>query len=376
MKKLVIAAAAAAMIGGVYADELCEESVGGSGCSVYNVKFTFKTLVGKKFNCAKYLAEGDFDPATGTGGGTVPMGVWTRYVNAAAYPSYAMATAGKLVAQTYYDKWVEGGEAPTTANNSAAWYGDLYWADNATRTLEGILWQCEANCFEGFEPHNGKGSGTIYFALWEKKTERVLSYPVFKYYKNATHDTFNWLTPDETGAFSWMGRYGAKAEKIGVAWAPTTKGWTWDWIDAVGFGTFDVKALHMKSVTGGAVAGLESYVNGKEDDCGNGTFKLQVAYVCEEFKAWCCDPCFAAVDWVPAYGNWSLKYNASLSKGKTPLSKILPKYAIFSETGDDTFTNGFDNKGIFEEIKGPNKVYADQKAIVTAATAWVDTNEL
>jgi len=368
MKKLMIAAAAAAMIVGVQADELCEESVAGAGCSVYNVKFTFKTISGKKKNCAAYLIEGDF--TTG-----VDMGVWTRYMNVrpvpAAYDAAAVAAqpqlnapnAGALVTKAYYDLWVAAGE-PTTAlggwptmnpgharaaQAAAVWYGDLYWADNGTRTLEGILWQCAASCFEGNTVWNGKGSGEIYFALWEKKTGKVFSYPAFRYYKNANRDTFNWITADETPAFNWMGRYGAKAEKIGVDWTPTLKNYTWDWIQAVGFGTFDVKALHMKSVTGGAIAQLEPFVNGEEDQCGNGSFKIQVAYVCEEFKAWCCDPCYAAVDWVPAYGNWSLKYNASLSKGKTPLSKVLPAYAVFSATGDAAFTNGYDTKGIFHE---------------------------
>ena len=401
MKKLMIAAAAAAMIGGVQADELCTETAAGSNCSVYNVKFTFKTISGKARNCAQYLIEG-------AGLARVNQGVWTRYMTAvlpnpvvwgaAREAQYARnSTAwggianGPLVNQAYYDAWVgagepytagsltwEAGHAPAGAGLAAVWYGDLYWADNATRTLEGLLWQCDASCFEAAQVFNDKGSGEIYFALWEKKTQKVFSYPAFRYYTSKDKSSFKWITADEQPFFNWMGRYGAKAEKIGVSWTPNLKRYTWDNINAVGFGTYDVKNLHMKSVTGGAIARLEPFVNGQEDQCGNGSFKIQVAYVCEEFKAWCCDPCYAAVDWVPAYGNWSLKYNASLSKGKTPLSKILPSYAIFSETGDAAFTLGYDNKGIFHwytdapdpiftPVGNPAGFYADQNCVGSPA---------
>ncbi len=375
MKKLMFVAAAAAMTIGAQA-ELCEEDVSASGCSVYNVKITLKTLAAKKKSCSGvYLAEGDASDK-------VQNGVWVRYVSTnGTYPGVAQPTAsypaaGYTVNQKYYEAWETAGSADTTTGNSAAWYGDVYWADNTTRTLEGLLWQCTASCFEGDAIWNGNGSGEIYYALWEKKTEKVFSYPVFKYYKNSTMDAFNWITADETPNFDWMGRYGQKANKIGIYWCPSMKGWTADWLDCVGFGTFDVKNLRIKSVTGGVLGEIAPYVVGEEDECGDSSyFKIQIAYVCQKFSAWCCDPCYAAVDWVPAYGNWSLKYNASLSSGKKPLSKILPEYAIFSETGDAAFTNGFDTKGIFEYLNG-SKGYTSTTAIVTAGQTYVDNNTL
>jgi hypothetical protein len=88
----------------------------------------------------------------------------------------------------------------------------------------------------------------------------------------------------------------------------------------------------MTSVSGNCVGRIAPLVSGYEDDCGDVRIFAQVAYVCQTFKKWCCDQCYYATGSVPASGTWSLKYNASLSKGTKPLSSIIPTYAVFDNT--------------------------------------------
>ena len=133
MKKLMIAATLLAST--VAMADLCDEVLGpaGNGCALYDVQFKFKTLAGKDARC----------------------------------------TAAQLEAvaqQAWAAQYLVNGKLPGIA-----------YLDNATRTFNGILWQCAYSCFEGFAPNAGNANaGAINYVLWDKKAARLVS-PAAKY---------------------------------------------------------------------------------------------------------------------------------------------------------------------------------------------------
>ena len=277
MKKLMIAAAAAAIIGGAYAkddkNDLCNEGIALDGCAVYTVKFKFKTLAGKDARC----------------------------------------TAAQLGA-CGYDNDADGNADP------------IAYLDNATRTFDGILWQCQSACFEGVTPNEGIGA-PINYVLWEKKAERVVSDPAI--FTDNQDGTGTWTATDaaEEGNFAILGRYGKTANKVAAYWTPSMNAVLGtESINAAGFGTFDTKNLRIKKISGNAVAQLEPLLLTRQETCTELGYVSVMAYLCHDFRGWCCCDCIAATI-VPASGTWSLSYNSSLSKGKKPLSQILPEYA-------------------------------------------------
>jgi len=341
MKKLIIASALVAAT--VANAELCVETGVAAGCSVYNVKFSLKTLAGKKSECGNILLANN-------------GGVWTRYVGDANWGGVVpagLAGAGVAAGTNVGDLT----DAQKTAGNvlwtGAAYPGSIYdkeletrkayWMDNVTRTWEGVLWQCESNCID---PAQIAAGSRAMFVMWEKKAKRAMSFPAFRAYNTPTAagTPYRWFSVDyncnfapatalanEVPCFWFLGRYGQKATKVAVGWNPTvypTYGF-----HAAGFGTFYSRdnVNRMTSVSGNCVGLIAPLVAGSEDDCGNETrIFSQIAYVCQTFKKWCCDPCYYGTDAVPASGTWSLKYNSTLSKGTKPLSSIIPSYAVFN----------------------------------------------
>lgn len=275
MKKLMIVAAAAAMVGAASAD-LCDEVIGGAdGCALYNVKFTFKTLAAKDAKCSAAQLQAD---------------------------------------------------ACVALDADIAKKG-LAYLDNTTRKFEGILWQCKSACFEGVAPNEQVG-GDINYVLWEKKSEAAIS-PLAVYNSAADADP-RWVGGDtaakEQEKFDILGRYGNKAQKVTAYWKPSMNA---DLVDneiiAAGFGTFDTKKLLIKSISGNAVAKLTPVTATSATLCNEVDLITVLAYMCHNFKSWCCCECVNAA-LAPASGTWTLKYNASASKnGK--LSKLIPTYA-------------------------------------------------
>ena len=275
MKKLMIVAAAAAMAGVAFAD-LCDEVIGGAaGCALYNVKFTFKTLAAKDAKC----------------------------------------TANQLAS-----------DACTALDADIAKKG-LAYLDNTTRTFEGLLWQCKAACFEGVAPNEGAAdAGDINYVLWEKKSELAISPKAV--YNSAQDADPRWIgggdAATEQTKFDVLGRYGNKAQKVTAYWKPSMLN-AEEEIIAAGFGTFDTKKMLIKSISGNAVGKLVPVTATTSELCTDVELVTVLAYMCHNFKSWCCCECVNAA-LAPASGTWSLKYNSSASKnGK--LSKLIPEYA-------------------------------------------------
>ncbi len=333
MKKLMIAVATAAVFGGTYADLCDPETQKPAGCSVYNVKFTFKTLAAKKAcsDGAKWLV---------TSGGAFG-GFWLRDagIDAKAGKTDATRTLADYLAIPAGDNTLCDGRPLTLADRR-----EVYWMDNGTRRFDGVLWQCAAQCFEGIpEDCSANNNGRINFALWEKKSSRPISLPVFQYKYGTDDNGDKELTDKEIKSQGyasynaadqmWLARYGQKAQKVSMYWMPSLR--LGQSIDAAGFGSFDAKNLRIKSVNGNAVGLLAPLNAGASDKCGNPSkIFCAVGFMCVEWKDWCCDGCYAGVELVPASGTWSVKYNASATKkanaGKATLASLIPAYMFYA----------------------------------------------
>ncbi len=287
MKKLMIAAT---MLASTFAmADLCDEVIGATGnsCALYDVQFKFKTLAGKDARC----------------------------------------TAAQLTAvssQAWAQAWL-------AANNQVAPLVGIAYLDNATRTFNGILWQCATACFEGVTPGVAPGTqnaGAINYVLWDKKAERLVS-PAAVYTAPANNQPASWVgggaAANEQNKFEILGRYGKNATKVAAYWKPTMNdAFAGEEIVAAGFGTWNTKLSVIKTVSGNAVGKLVPVViTSAGDTCNDGSAMPSVlAYMCNDFKGWCCGNCAAAA-LAPASGTWSIKYNASKSKNGQ-LSRILP----------------------------------------------------
>lgn len=340
MKKLMIAAAAA-MAGTATFGGLCDpEAAGPDSCSVYNIKFTFKTL-NPKTACAqgaKWLVS---DVAPGVEG--VFGAKWYRQnlADAAAATGDLGGDGPQITALDYAATGLtvcENGNGNPIAN---AAFRQVFWMDNATRKFEGIAWQCKSACFEGFAfaDCDLTNNGRLNYVIWEKKNSLAISFPVFQV-KYGPDDGANFTSTTQSEYFSldaqWdmlIGRYGKKAQKVTAYWQ------VWNLlhgqsIDAAGFGTYDVKNLRTKSISGNAV-GMLMPVGSATDSCGNkDRIFCALGFMCVEWMDWCCDGCYAGVDLVPASGTWSLKYNASATKkankDKATLASFVPNYMFYS----------------------------------------------
>ena len=175
MKKLMIAATAA-VAGATAFGGLCDpEAAGPDSCSVYNIKFTFKTLAAKTACAqgAKWLVS---DVAPGA------AGVWGAawYRSAAADAVAATDPGADGAAITVADYVAAGGAGTTVCDNGTggailnAANRQVFWMDNATRKFEGIAWQCKSACFEGlFADCDPNNNGRLNYVLWEKKNSLV-----------------------------------------------------------------------------------------------------------------------------------------------------------------------------------------------------------
>ena len=243
MKKLMIAAMAASMVGGAYA-AFCDDDpivVIPDECRVYDVKLKVKTLAPKA-----------------------------------------------VIVKTAYEC-----DDPTV--ECVSYY------KNATRTFDGLLWLCVANCEDMADGYN--------IVMWEKAQKM----PVLGLYDAASKGS------TETMAFDLLNRFEKKANKVqAAAVLPLEIG---D-VAIAGFGTFDTKNNMFKSVSGNAAGVIEALTIDTAgcEDCSN-----YVVELCEDFV----DYTVSGTEETDAAasGTWSMKYNKSLSTGKKRASQVIPAYA-------------------------------------------------
>ena len=285
MKKLMITLAAAGLVGSVWAG--CGDSV---GCLVYDLKVTLKTLGPKAQKCKDTCAD-----------------------------------------------------------------ATVYYLDTVTRSLKGYAWSCDYDC----ECDGTSGNTVLQLALWEPKAE--LGWWLYK-------------TTDKEGEQKidireQTIRFAKKGSKAAV-WFDVVDAEGTDWKAAgcadsdykvlstlkfVGFGTAaknkNLNSCIVKSVSGNVIGDVTPDVRCTKTKKTPGNWcDDDVKECCHDYEIrWAC-LCNCDVDWcddideveilsasklmngtgrVPAYGTWSMKYNASLSspKSKVKLTDKLPNYA-------------------------------------------------
>ena len=282
MKKLMIAAAFAAMVGGASADGVCDNT--GSDCWVYDVKVTMKTLGPK-------LIKGK-DCYGGASGSVEYLVNTTRKFQGIAWAcegacemptqeglNFVMWEPARKVNVTEPLKW--GAEIKI---------GDIIGSSNVVTTVNGV-----------------------------EVTNAVPVYATATDVKKAGWEA-------DTLSFDIADRYDKKANKVEACWSFedlkntfTTPDGDFDGegeIIAAGFGKFDVKNSRIASISGNAVGTISP------------TMKCDVPVVCDlctEFEDWFTDG--QAATEVVMSGSWSMKFNKSLATGKKTLGQVVPKYA-------------------------------------------------
>ena len=291
MKKLMIALAAAGLVGSVWAGGC------GDGCLVYDLKVTLKTLGPKLQKCKSTCAD---------------------------------------------DK--------------------VYYLDTVTRALKGYAWSCDYDC------DCSGGNTKLALALWEPKAE--LGWWLYdKGTKTADQNIADLAA--RTIRFAKKGSKAAVWFDVGVDRVAVGTDWSKQCANStykvestlrfVGFGTAvrekkNLDACIVKSVSGNVIGDVTPDVRCAKKSTKKGSW-------CEDSTTECCADydirwaclCNCNVDWcddvdgelikdgaalmdgtghVPAYGTWSMKYNASLSspKSKVTLTDKLPKYAQYDST--------------------------------------------
>ncbi len=287
MKKLMIAAAFAAMVGGASADGVCDNT-SGSDCWVYDVKVTMKTLGPKR---------------------------------------------------------IKGKDCYGAADKNS----NVEYLVNTTRKFQGIAWACEGACemptedglnFVMWEPARKVNVTEPLKWVDIKVGDKIGEKPdLDNLVTNADGTVTTNMIPDyataadvkkgweaDTLSFEIADRYDKKANKVEAYWSfdelqntVTTPDGDFDGegkIIAAGFGKFDVKYGRIASISGNAVGTITP------------TMKCNAPVLCDlctEFVDWFTDG--QAATEVVMSGSWSMKFNKSLATGKKTLGQVVPKYA-------------------------------------------------
>ena len=278
MKKLMIAAAAAAMIGGAYADVCDDEGdVAPSGCMVYDLKISAKTLVPKKGKC-KSGAVSDCKDGCNV----------------------------------------------------------VYYLDNGNRTFKGYIWFCDTMCWDS----NETDSNLVLWDAKTKAPVVPVNYG--KITKNGKEITKYYYTSINDGFYGWtfLGRYGKKSSKIAASWwvATTPISINAAGLNGSGFKDKEACTLSLKSISGAFAGSVTPELKiSKTGITGSNGRRVCIDVMTNGMYAELCDcvqdlcDLYQTATTVPATGTWSLKYNKKLSTGSTPMYKIVPKYALWDE---------------------------------------------
>ena len=285
MKKLMVAAACAAMAGASFAGA-CDDLVGADeleGCLVYDVKFSMKTLGPKKLTC-KGCSKCD--------------------------------------------------DATTVA-----------YLDNATRKIEGYVWFCANDCWTKddtpFIVLWEKKSKSIFAPLQydanlyaEKRIKRMVDGQdtvefsfLGRYGKKASKIAASWALEDLAGQKLVKKEWKDADTFSFIAAGVNGKGMKVDSECDEG------KALMLKSISGNAAGTFDLASLATTVDCEDEEIAALYVDLCECFTSYC-DECTSVMeldDVVPATGTWSLKYNSKLSKGARSMFAIVPAWAQMAE---------------------------------------------
>ena len=289
MKKLMIAAAFAAMVGGASADVCDNNPASDPDCWVYDVKVTMKTLGPKQIKSSSkdcYGGAGDTDYVEYLVNTTRKFqGIAWACEGACEMPTeeglnFVMWEPARKVNVTEPLKWVDikVGDILVPEHDEVVVDGN---GNVTTNTIPAVI--ATAN-----DVKKGWEADTLSFEIadrYDKKADKVEAYWFFDELQNTV------TTPD--GDFDGEGE-----------------------IIAAGFGKFDVKYGRIASISGNAVGTITP------------TMKCDAPVLCDlctEFEDWFTDG--EAAEEVVMSGSWSMKFNKSLATGKKTLGQVVPKYA-------------------------------------------------
>lgn len=281
MKKLMIAAAAAAMVGGVFADAL-----------VYDLKITGKKAVAANGYVQMY----------------------------GAYPVFDNQGNLKNVKEGWhkFSDW----------NNNGKWAAvKVCYRKSASFTWAGVVAGCDCNDGTATGPFDNMidkdGNPAIIAAVWEAKVKSELNvgFALANFIRSGAKTDF-------VEAMIAMDVNDADGNQIGG-------------LTLVGQGKYDAKKGYLTSVNGNFVGeiGIDSIQSAKDctvcDSAASNTCYPYDLVLCEDpagkqldlsaENTWANQTCFA-------YGTWSLKYNASKSKKMMKLDTVIDK-----DTGKEIF---------------------------------------
>ena len=282
MKKLMIAAAAAAMVGGAFAD-LCDDTIT-SDCGAWKVDFTLKTLVPKRTVCKS------------------------------------------------------GGCADCSDNSKEC----VFYYEQGTRKIQGYIWGCDSNCFDDgsdyfytlWEPAFKFAWAPIERTSVTNAAGQVIGYQYdangfegafLRYSKKATKVAWMWATDALSAERSVKeGGLFVEDDKFYESYAYGDYG-VFSFVAAGLSGSYDKKNHYLKSASGnvvGYIAGmLYCGIYGDEDlDCIAKTMDF-----CADFTSWCEDGNETAL--VPAVGTVKIAYDKALSNGNKSIFSVIPDYA-------------------------------------------------
>ena len=285
MKKLMIAAAAAAMVGGAFAS-LCQDDVISATpkCWAWTFRANVKTLIPAEVKVAKVNPSG-----------------------------------GTICADDF------GGSAATNCTYLVA----------GIRQFTGVIWECESTCPAG---DLALGNGAQY-VIWENSSKYPVSAPLKMKQEEDTSVTPTrkywsytgtaWPTADGVATlFDRFGLYATAAEMYYAlslpgfsnlpatysAYAETFKGT----LTIAGFGALPSQkpAANFQTINGYCVANWQPECGPTKKD------------FCTALASWCAE---ADATNVAGYGVWSLSYNEALSSGRYSLADAVPARAIVRE---------------------------------------------
>ena len=282
MKKLMIAAAAAAMVGGAFAS-LCQDDVISATpkCWAWTFRANVKTLVPAEVKVAQ----------VNPGGGT-------------------------LCADDF-------GGAPAT---------NCTYLVAGIRQFTGVIWECESTC-----PAGDLALGGAKYVIWENSSKYAVSAPMTKKPEEDTsvtpakkywsYDGTAWPTANGTTTlFDRFGLYATAAEMYyaltlpgfaGELLPPTYAGYAGTFagtLTIAGFGALPSQkpAANFQTINGYCVANWQPECGPTKKD------------FCTALRSWCAE---ADATNVAGYGVWSISYNEALSSGNYSLADAVPARA-------------------------------------------------
>lgn len=223
--------------------------------------------------------------------------------------------------------------------------GTVYYLDSASRTLKGVIWACDYTCEDAtfyiglWDTKNKRAVIAIPSTGFEGQELDFVPADLMVFGKKANKvaATFNFVGVDATGAdaidVTAAGVNGKIASKSAECADATC------YLKSIsGYFAGSLLPVIPNTTTYGTTTKTTTSLCGEDtieiDTCDE-VEEIEVIYttlceVCGGFDGWCAaEECAIVLDgMVPAVGTWSMKINSKASKGKKGIQNFVPAYAL------------------------------------------------